>query len=67
MAGAIRVGVGGWVYEPWRGTFYPAGLPKTRELEEIAEIGVTPAERALELYDGPWGGDASRAFAELAY
>lgn len=31
--GHIRVGVGGWTYEPWRGLFYPADLPKTRELE----------------------------------
>lgn len=30
---AIRVGIGGWTYEPWRGTFYPDDLPKTRELE----------------------------------
>jgi uncharacterized protein YecE (DUF72 family) len=29
----IRVGIGGWTYEPWRGTFYPSDLPKTRELE----------------------------------
>lgn len=30
----IHVGIGGWVYEPWRGgTFYPAGLPQRRELE----------------------------------
>jgi uncharacterized protein YecE (DUF72 family) len=29
----IRVGIGGWTYEPWRGTFYPADLPKVRELE----------------------------------
>jgi uncharacterized protein YecE (DUF72 family) len=29
----IRVGVGGWDYEPWRGTFYPPGLPKTKQLE----------------------------------
>lgn len=28
----IRVGIGGWVFEPWRGSFYPKGLPKTREL-----------------------------------
>ena len=28
----IRVGVGGWVYAPWRGTFYPKGLPQAREL-----------------------------------
>jgi uncharacterized protein YecE (DUF72 family) len=32
-AGAIRVGVGGWTYEPWRGTFYPGNLPQKRELE----------------------------------
>jgi glutamate--cysteine ligase len=38
-----------------------------RELEAIAESGVTPAERLLDLYRGPWAGDASRAFDELAY
>ncbi|MFO1057168.1 MAG: DUF72 domain-containing protein [Dongiaceae bacterium] len=31
-AGAIRIGVGGWIYPPWRGSFYPQGLPRTREL-----------------------------------
>jgi uncharacterized protein YecE (DUF72 family) len=30
---AIRVGVGGWVFAPWRGTFYPKNLPQARELE----------------------------------
>ena len=30
---AIRVGIGGWVFEPWRGTFYPEGLAQKRELE----------------------------------
>ncbi len=29
----IRIGVGGWNYEPWRGAFYPKGLPQRRELE----------------------------------
>jgi len=28
----IRVGIGGWVYPPWRGVFYPRGLPQAREL-----------------------------------
>ncbi|TCT05585.1 DUF72 domain-containing protein [Aquabacter spiritensis] len=28
----IRVGIGGWTYEPWRGTFYPEGLKHAREL-----------------------------------
>ena len=31
---AIRVGIGGWTYEPWRGgAFYPQGWPQGRELE----------------------------------
>jgi uncharacterized protein YecE (DUF72 family) len=30
--GQIRVGVGGWTFEPWRGTFYPKGLPHAQEL-----------------------------------
>jgi uncharacterized protein YecE (DUF72 family) len=33
MAGKIRVGVGGWTFEPWRGVFYPKGHPQKRELE----------------------------------
>jgi uncharacterized protein YecE (DUF72 family) len=28
----IRVGIGGWAYEPWRNNFYPEGLPHSREL-----------------------------------
>lgn len=28
----IRVGVGGWTFEPWRGLFYPPGLVQRREL-----------------------------------
>jgi uncharacterized protein YecE (DUF72 family) len=34
--GAVRVGIGGWDYDPWRGTFYPPGLPKARQLEFAA-------------------------------
>lgn len=30
---AIRVGIGGWTFEPWRDNFYPADLPHSRELE----------------------------------
>ena len=30
---SIRVGIGGWTYEPWRGTFFPEGLAHKRELE----------------------------------
>jgi uncharacterized protein YecE (DUF72 family) len=28
----IRVGIGGWTFEPWRGTFYPKGLKHAEEL-----------------------------------
>ena len=30
--GAIRAGVGGWTFEPWRGVFFPPKLPHAREL-----------------------------------
>jgi uncharacterized protein YecE (DUF72 family) len=33
----IRVGIGGWTYEPWRGSFYPDALPQKRELEFAAQ------------------------------
>ncbi|MDQ0468643.1 DUF72 domain-containing protein [Labrys wisconsinensis] len=29
----IRVGIGGWTFEPWRGTFYPNDLAQKRELD----------------------------------
>ena len=32
MAGSIHVGVGGWDFDPWRGTFYPDGLPELRRI-----------------------------------
>lgn len=32
-AARIRVGIGGWTYEPWRGRFYPDDLTQKRELE----------------------------------
>jgi uncharacterized protein YecE (DUF72 family) len=32
-AGRIRVGVGGWDYDPWRETFYPPGTPKAKQLD----------------------------------
>lgn len=32
----IRVGVGGWTFEPWRGAFYPEKLSQKRELEHAS-------------------------------
>jgi len=36
-AGKIHIGIGGWTFEPWRGTFYPKGLPHAKELSYAAE------------------------------
>jgi uncharacterized protein YecE (DUF72 family) len=33
---AIRAGVGGWTFAPWRGSFYPKGLPHAKELAYAA-------------------------------
>jgi uncharacterized protein YecE (DUF72 family) len=32
----VRVGISGWRYAPWRGVFYPRGLPQRRELAYVA-------------------------------
>ena len=32
-AGVVRVGIGGWVFPPWRNNFYPEGLAQKNELE----------------------------------
>jgi len=37
MAGRVRVGISGWTYAPWRGTFYPEGLRQRDELSYVAE------------------------------
>ena len=34
--GDIRIGIGGWTYEPWRGVFFPEKWPIKRELEYAA-------------------------------
>lgn len=35
--GRVRVGISGWTYPPWRGTFYPKGLRQKDELAYVAE------------------------------
>ena len=39
----IRVGIGGWTFPPWRGPFYPRGLPQKDELS-FASRHVTAIE-----------------------
>lgn len=42
--GAIRVGISGWTYAPWRGVFYPQGLRQKDELafasREVSSIEI---------------------------
>ena len=33
----IRIGIGGWTFAPWRGEFYPKGLPHSKELAYASE------------------------------
>ncbi|MDQ8027434.1 MAG: DUF72 domain-containing protein [Brevundimonas sp.] len=37
MTGTIRVGIGGWTFEPWRGVFYPEKLSQKKELAWASE------------------------------
>ena len=34
--GRVRIGIGGWTFDPWRESFYPPTVPKARELEYAA-------------------------------
>jgi uncharacterized protein YecE (DUF72 family) len=34
----VRVGISGWTYPPWRGVFYPKGLPHRAELSYAASV-----------------------------
>lgn len=34
----VRTGISGWNYPPWRGVFYPPGLPQRLELEHAASV-----------------------------
>lgn len=42
-SGAVRIGISGWRYSPWRGPFYPRNWPQHRELE-YASRAVTTIE-----------------------
>ncbi len=36
--GRVRIGISGWRYKPWRGTFYPKRLPQKNELSYAANL-----------------------------
>ena len=49
MPGRIHVGIGGWDFEPWRGSFYPPGLAKAKQLE-FASRALTAIEVNATFY-----------------
>lgn len=55
----IRAGVGGWTFEPWRGSFYPAGLPHSKELA-FASAQLT----AIEINGTYYGTQKPASFAK---
>ncbi|HVR91768.1 MAG TPA: DUF72 domain-containing protein [Novosphingobium sp.] len=59
--GPIRIGIGGWSFAPWRGVFYPPGLPQRRELEYAASQ-VT----AIEINATYYGRQKPESFANWA-
>ena len=66
--GEVRIGIGGWTYAPWRGSFYPAGLPQRRELEYASrqfraiEINATFYGRQSAKSWSAWGQEAPDGF-----
>jgi uncharacterized protein YecE (DUF72 family) len=58
VTGRVRVGVGGWVFEPWRGSFYPEGLPQKRELEYMSRHLTT-----IEINGTYYGSQKPESFA----
>ncbi|MGE0717579.1 MAG: DUF72 domain-containing protein [Alphaproteobacteria bacterium] len=58
---AVRIGVSGWTYAPWRGHFYPPGLPQRCELAHAARTF-----RSLEINGTFYGLQKPDVFARWA-
>jgi uncharacterized protein YecE (DUF72 family) len=54
----VRVGIGGWIYPEWRGTFYPEGLAQRRELEYASQRLTT-----IEINSTYYGAQRPESFA----
>jgi uncharacterized protein YecE (DUF72 family) len=67
-SGRIRAGIGGWLYAPWRGTFYPKGLKQADELAYAAshlttiEINATHYRLQSSKSFRSWGAAAPEGF-----
>ena len=60
-AGQIRIGIGGWTFPPWRGSFYPDKLPQSKELEYASR-----QFRALEINATFYGRQSPKSWAVWA-
>jgi uncharacterized protein YecE (DUF72 family) len=60
-AGTVHIGISGWTYTPWRGVFYPKGLPQKRELDYA-----TSQFNTLEINGTFYGMQRPDAFADWA-
>ncbi|WIJ25631.1 DUF72 domain-containing protein [Devosia sp. RR2S18] len=66
--GTIRTGTAGWVYEPWRGTFFPTGLVQKKELayasSHLSTIEINATFRANQKPESfaKWAGEAPDGF-----
>ncbi|MEO6433656.1 MAG: DUF72 domain-containing protein [Sphingomicrobium sp.] len=64
----IRIGIGGWSYAPWRGSFFPTGLAQSKKLEFAAravgaiEINGTFYSRQARSTWEKWGAAAPDGF-----
>lgn len=58
-AGKIRVGIGGWNFEPWRDNFYPQGWPQARELAYASQ-----RLTAIEINSTYYGAQKPATFAK---
>jgi uncharacterized protein YecE (DUF72 family) len=59
--GKIRVGIGGWSFEPWRGVFYPVGLKQKDELSYA-----TSQMTAIEINSTYYSTQSAKSFANWA-
>lgn len=57
----VRIGISGWTYPPWRGVFYPKGLPQKCELEYASR-----QFNSIEINGTFYGMQRPAAFADWA-
>lgn len=66
--GTIRTGIGGWTFEPWRGTFFPDDLKQKDELHfasrqlKVIEVNGTYYSTQKPATFAKWGSDVPDGF-----